>query len=94
MKNMSKPPGNPGRPAKRKTNGSTQAALSTSIHPRCSKCGSRSVQLEQLDQELLASMSLHCLICGYYSFIGKPVIRLLKRPNVVIPDSIKRAPTG
>jgi hypothetical protein len=94
MKNMSKSTGKRGRPAKTKSNGSAQAAVSTSLHPRCTKCGSRTVQLEQLDQELLATMSLHCLICGHYSFIGKPVIRLLKRPNVVIPDSIKRSQTG
>ncbi len=61
-------------------------------HPRCSRCGSRTVNLEQLEQELLVTLSLHCLICGHHSFLGRPVIRLLKRPNVTIPDSIKRSP--
>ena len=32
-----------------------------------------------------------CLICGHHTFIGRPVIRLLRRPNVTIPDSIKRS---
>jgi hypothetical protein len=66
---------------------------STDKHPRCSRCGSRTVQLEQLEQELLVTLSLHCLICGHYSFLGRPVIRLLRRPNVTIPDSITR-PAG
>ena len=67
-------------------------AIQTDKHPRCSRCGSRTVTLEKLDQELLVTLSIHCLICGHYSFLGRPVIRLLKRPNVTIPDSIKRAP--
>jgi len=62
-------------------------------HPRCSRCGSRTVQLEKLEQELLVTLSLHCLICGHYTFLGRPVIRLLHRPNVTIPDSITR-PAG
>ncbi|MEE8125009.1 MAG: hypothetical protein V3U07_04065 [Nitrospirales bacterium] len=61
-------------------------------YPRCSRCGSRTVTLEKLEQELLVTLSLHCLICGHYTFLGRPVIRLLKRPNVTIPDSIKRSP--
>lgn len=66
---------------------------STDKPTRCSRCGSRTVQLEQLEQELLVTLSLHCLICGHYTFIGRPVIRLLRRPNVTIPDSITR-PAG
>lgn len=66
---------------------------STDKHPRCSRCGSRTVQLEQMEQELLVTLSLHCLICGHYTFLGRPVIRLLRRPNVTIPDSITR-PAG
>jgi hypothetical protein len=65
----------------------------TDTHPRCSRCGSRTVHLEQLEQELLVTISLHCLICGHYTFLGRPVIRLLRRPNVTIPDSITR-PAG
>ncbi|MDH5698610.1 MAG: hypothetical protein OEZ41_01450 [Nitrospirota bacterium] len=66
---------------------------SPDTHPRCSRCGSRTVHLEQLEQELLVTLSLHCLICGHYTFLGRPVIRLLRRPNVTIPDSITR-PAG
>ncbi len=66
---------------------------STEKYPRCSRCGSRTVHLEQLEQELLVTLSLHCLICGHYTFLGRPVIRLLRRPNVTIPDSITR-PAG
>jgi hypothetical protein len=61
------------------------------VYPRCSRCGSRTVNLEQLKQELLVTLSLHCLICGHYTFLGRPMIRLLRKPNVVIPDSIKRS---
>ncbi|HNP30791.1 MAG: hypothetical protein KC592_02985 [Nitrospira sp.] len=66
---------------------------SSEKHPRCSRCGSRTVHLEQMEQELLVTLSLHCLICGHYTFLGRPVIRLLRRPNVTIPDSITR-PAG
>src|SRR5690606_19426884 len=65
--------------------------LSKETYPRCSRCGSRTVHLEHLQQELLATLSLHCLICGHHTFLGKPVIRLLRRPQVTIPDSIKRS---
>ena len=67
--------------------------VSKETYPRCSRCGSRTVSLEHLEQELLVTLSLHCLICGHYTFLGRPVIRLLRRPNVIIPDSIKR-PAG
>ncbi len=90
MKNPIKVPGKRGRPRKSNAAKSGQPSATNSSHPRCAKCGSRTVQLEQLEQELLASMSIHCLTCGHYTFIGRPVIRLLKRPNVTIPDSIKR----
>ncbi|MDR4492930.1 MAG: hypothetical protein AB7P17_01880 [Nitrospirales bacterium] len=90
MKNLPKTPTKRGRPRKGNPLKSGQSLAPTSSHPRCAKCGSRTVQLEQLEQELLASMSIHCLTCGHYTFIGRPVIRLLKRPNVIIPDSIKR----
>ncbi|GJL55127.1 MAG: hypothetical protein NPIRA02_22590 [Nitrospirales bacterium] len=55
---------------------------STSKHPRCPRCGSRTVHLEQLQQELLATLSLHCLICGHHAFLGKPVVRLIRRPKI------------
>lgn len=71
----------------------TTKTASNEGHPRCSRCGSRTVNLEHLEQELLVTLSLHCLICGHHTFIGQPVIRLLRRPNVTIPDSIKR-PAG
>lgn len=91
MKNIAKPDSNRGRSKKGKATKSGQLLPSSPpSHPRCAKCGSRTVQLEQLEQELLAAMSLHCLTCGHYTFIGRPVIRLLKRPNVIIPESIKR----
>jgi len=61
-------------------------------HPRCPRCGSRTVNLERLEQELMVTLSLHCLICGHHTFLGRPVIRLLKRPNVSIPESITRPP--
>ncbi len=90
MKNPTKAPAKRGRPRKANAAKSGQSLGTNPSHPRCAKCGSRTVQLEQLEQELLASMSIHCLTCGHYTFIGRPVIRLLKRPNVTIPDSIKR----
>lgn len=94
MKKMAKPIPKRGRPRKIRGKKGAQPASPPPSHPRCARCGSRTVQLEQLDQELLATMSLHCLICGNYTFIGRPVIRLLKRPNVTIPDSIKRPAAG
>lgn len=50
--------------------------------PRCSRCGSRTVRLEQLNQELLAVLAVHCLICGHHAFIGKPMVRLIRRPDI------------
>ena len=91
MKNLPNPIVKRGRPRKSKPTKSGQTSTpSPPTHPRCAKCGSRTVQIERLEQELLAAMSLHCLTCGHYTFIGRPVIRLLKRPNVILPDSIKR----
>ena len=79
-----------GRPRKNAAKKTTTPSAKVDKHPRCSRCGSRTVNLEQLEQELLVTLSIHCLICGHHSFIGRPVIRLLKRPNVTIPESIKR----
>jgi DNA-directed RNA polymerase subunit RPC12/RpoP len=53
--------------------------------PRCAKCGSKTVRLEQLQQELLAVLAVHCLICGHHTFVGKPIVRLIRRPD--IPES-------
>jgi hypothetical protein len=83
-----KKPGQPRKSTQKKT--ATKTA-SNDAYPRCSRCGSRTVNLEHLEQELLVTLSLHCLICGHHTFLGRPVIRLLRRPNVTIPDSIKRS---
>ena len=94
MKKLKKTPAKRGRP--RKDAGKKTATKSAQIdkHPRCPRCGSRTVNLEHLEQELLITLSLHCLICGHHSFLGQPVIRLLKRPNVTIPTSITRTRPG
>ncbi|WP_447971734.1 hypothetical protein [Nitrospira sp. M1] len=78
------------RNALKTTKPSTSApARSTSKHPRCPRCGSRTVHLEQLQQELLATLSLHCLICGHHAFLGKPVVRLIRRPEIPRPLTLK-----
>ena len=94
MKKIPQAPAKRGRP--RKKSAKTPGATSTQVdkHPRCSRCGSRTVNLEHLEQELLVTLSIHCLICGHHAFIGRPVIRLLKRPNVTIPESIRRPAMG
>ncbi len=79
-----------GRPRKNASKKTATPSTQVDTHPRCSRCGSRTVNLEHLEQELLVTLSIHCLICGHHSFIGRPVIRLLKRPNVTIPESITR----
>jgi ribosomal protein S27AE len=94
---MKKPPKTPakrGRPRKDALKKTATKSAQVDKHPRCSRCGSRTVALEQLEQELLTSLSLHCMICGHYSFLGRPVIRLLKRPNVTIPESLRPSRTG
>ncbi len=91
MKKTAKPEVKRGRPRKTAQAKSQSKAKSSDTHPKCARCGSRTVNLEQLEQELLVTLSLHCLICGHYTFLGRPVIRLLRRPDVVIPDSITRA---
>jgi hypothetical protein len=50
--------------------------------PRCTRCGSRTVRLEQFNQELLAVLALHCLICGHHAFVGKPMVRLIRKPEI------------
>jgi len=54
----------------------------TRTAPRCTRCGSRTVRLEQLNQELLAVLAMHCLICGHHTFIGKPMVRLIRKPEI------------
>jgi len=83
----------PGKPRKNTQKKTPTKTGSNEAYPRCSRCGSRTVHLEHLEQELLVTLSLHCLICGHHTFIGQPMIRLLRRPNVTIPDSIRR-PAG
>jgi len=94
MKKLQKTPAKRGRPRKDTVKKTATKSAKVDKHPRCSRCGSRTVTLEQLEQELLITLSLHCMICGHHSFIGRPVIRLLKRPNVTIPESIRRARSG
>ena len=94
MKKIPQTPAKRGRPRKKSAKKPVTTSPKTDKHPRCSRCGSRTVNLEQLEQELLVTLSIHCLICGHHSFIGRPVIRLLKRPNVTIPETITRPTMG
>ena len=78
--------------AKRKTSAEPSSTKQSAGNlPRCSRCGARTVHLEQLQQELLATLSLHCLICGHHTFLGKPVIRLIRRPDVQSPLRLQKA---
>lgn len=61
---------------------SPAAAQETRTVPRCTRCGSRTVRLEQLNQELLAVLAIHCLICGHHAFVGKPMVRLIRKPEI------------
>ncbi len=81
----------PVKTAKATTSG---APRTQSAHPRCPRCGSRTVHLEQLQQELLATLSLHCLICGHHAFLGKPVVRLIRRPEIPRTLPLKNAQTA
>ena len=90
MKKLPQTTAKRGRPRKNATKKTTTPSTQANTHPRCSRCGSRTVNLEHLEQELLVTLSIHCLICGHHSFVGRQVIRLLKRPNVTIPESITR----
>lgn len=92
MKKSSHSKNSPGQTSKSIKKKPPTKTVQNDIHPRCSRCGSRTVNLEHLEQELLVTLSLHCLICGHHTFLGRPVIRLLRRPKVTIPDSIKRPP--
>ncbi len=90
MKQLRTTPVQQKRTRKKTVKKTTTTSAQNDKHPRCSRCGSRTVNLERLEQELMVTLSLHCLICGHHTFLGRPVIRLLKRPNVSIPDSITR----
>ena len=90
MEEIPQAPAKRGRPRKKSAKKTNTTTAQVDKHPRCTRCGFRTVNLEQLEQELLVTLSIHCLICGHHSFIGRPVIRLLKRPNVTIPESIRR----
>ncbi len=75
------------KPARRTKNTSREAAAAaaapqTRTVPRCTRCGSRTVRLEQLNQELLAVLAIHCLICGHHAFVGKPMVRLIRKPEI------------
>jgi len=78
------------KPARRSKISSRESAPTSTQHtqtiPRCTRCGSRTIRLEQFNQELLAVLAIHCLICGHHAFIGKPMVRLIRRPE--IPQSI------
>jgi DNA-directed RNA polymerase subunit RPC12/RpoP len=90
MKQLRTTPIQQKRTRKKTVKKTTTTSTQDDKHPRCSRCGSRTVYLEQLEQELMVTLSLHCLICGHHTFLGRPIIRLLKRPNVSIPESITR----
>ena len=84
-KTKAKLPAKSARRPKKPSHSATAAPQPTRTVPRCSRCGSRTVRLEQLNQELLAVLTVHCLICGHHSFIGKPIVRLIRKP--VIPNN-------
>ncbi len=85
------------KPARRTKNTSREATPAPSTQtrtvPRCTRCGSRTVRLEQLNQELLAVLAIHCLICGHHAFIGKPMVRLIRKPEIPkqSPETSKEA---
>ena len=84
-KTKTKSPAKAARRSPKASPTATATAQPTRTVPRCSRCGSRTVRLEQLNQELLAVLTVHCLICGHHSFIGKPIVRLIRKP--VIPTN-------
>ncbi|RMH07377.1 MAG: hypothetical protein D6704_05260 [Nitrospirae bacterium] len=80
----SKPKSLPNRTSRNRT---TRVSAQTTTQPartvpRCPRCGSRTVRLDQLRQELLMVFALHCLICGHHAFIGKPIVRLIRKPEI------------
>jgi len=93
MKTKAKSSPKPGRRTKNTSREpSSLAAQQTRTVPRCTRCGSRTVRLEQLNQELLAVLAIHCLICGHHAFVGKPMVRLIRKPEIPqTPDITKEA---
>ncbi len=92
MKTKAKTAPKPVRRAKKPRQESTAPATQhMRTVPRCTRCGSRTVRLEQLNQELLAVLSLHCLICGHHAFIGKPMVRLIRKPEIPQSSEAKKA---
>jgi len=77
-------------PSKSQRTKDQQAHVATSKHPKCPRCGSRTIHLEQLQHELMAALSIHCLICGHRSFIGKPVVRLIRKPDLSVASLQKK----
>jgi len=83
MKTKTKSASKPTRRYKNSSRESTPTPTQeTRTVPRCTRCGSRTVRLEQFNQELLAVLAIHCLICGHHAFIGKPMVRLIRRPEI------------
>lgn len=83
MKTKAKSAPKTGRRTKNTSRETTPAAApQTRTVPRCTRCGSRTVRLEQLNQELLAVLAIHCLICGHHAFVGKPMVRLIRKPEI------------
>jgi len=81
-------------PSKAKRTKDNQSHSATSKYPKCPRCGSRTIQLEQVQQELMAALCIHCLICGHRSFIGKPVVRLIRKPDLTVASLRKKTKTS
>ena len=91
-KTKTKSPAKAARRSPKAPRTATATAQPTRTVPRCSRCGSRTVRLEQLNQELLAVLTVHCLICGHHSFIGKPIVRLIRKPVIPATPVLEKEP--
>ena len=91
-KTKTKTPAKAARRPKKTPHTATAAATPTRTVPRCTRCGSRTIRLEQLNQELLAVLTVHCLICGHHSFIGKPIVRLIRKPVIPVNPALQKEP--
>lgn len=91
-KTKTKAPEKVARRPKKPLHATAATATPTRTVPRCTRCGSRTVRLEQLNQELLAVLTVHCLICGHHSFIGKPVVRLIRKPIIPVNPALNKEP--
>jgi len=67
-----------------------QGHSATSTYPKCPRCGSRTIHLEQVQQELMAALCIHCLICGHRSFLGKSVVRFIQKPDPTVASLRKK----